>query len=76
MEIFASFVDISDKITDQLTIRLVLNGHPSLNTLQTTFSPIKCSFLSLFGQDTNVSDDDHVTLTRALCVASRRAINL
>ena len=51
MEIFASFVDISDKITDQLTIRLVLNGHPSLNTLQTTFSPIKFGFLSLFGVD-------------------------
>ena len=65
VEIFASFVDISDKITDQLTIRLVLNGHPSLNTLQTTFSPIKCSFLFLYLELTGQEIFQHCT-TRVL----------
>ena len=65
VEIFASFVDISDKITDQLTIRLVLNGHPSLNTLQTTFSPIKCSFLFLYLELTGQEMFQHCT-TRVL----------
>ena len=57
MEIFASFVDISDKITDQLTIRIVLNGHLSLNTRQTRFSPIKFSFLYIYWEQTGRKKD-------------------